>query len=51
MKDTDQMTYGLRWYGCQMKLIPLAYLVEILPDLTKKEQPLIDYINERLKKI
>jgi len=51
MKETDLMTYGLKWYGCKMKLIPLAYLVEILPTLTKKEQTLIDYINERLKKI
>ena len=51
MKDTDLMKYGLKWYGCKMKLIPLSYLVEILPNLTKKEQPLINYINERLKKI
>lgn len=51
MKDTDQMTYGLQWYGCKMKLIPLGYLVEILPNLTEKEHPLlIEYIKKRLKK-
>lgn len=51
MKETDQMTYGLQWYGSQMKMIPTGYLEEILPTLTEKQQPLIDYIKKRLKKL
>lgn len=52
MKETDRMKYGYRFYGLQMKMIPTTYLQEVLSIIPKtpKNQPLIEYIQKRLKK-
>ena len=52
MKETDKMQYGYRYYGFQMKTIPTGYLEEVLPTIPKnvQNQPLIEYIQKRLKK-